>query len=110
MTAFRQISENEWKRGDYRAGATINRKVEELFRDYPVNFIEYLEEGLGKAKTAAFITSNNRQFAVTEYLENDIPITVIIILNNPETMTDDLNEVLEILGLNYSDLHFVHKY
>ncbi len=108
--SFKQIQFDEWQRGDYRSRAVINRKSEELLSDFPVIFDEYEAEGLGRAKTAFFLTSNNRQFAITEYLEPIVPITEIVILNNPETLDSDLAEVLELLNLSTSDLDFIYKY
>lgn len=110
MTSFRQISLNEWQVGDYRPAAEIYRRSEELFTNYQVDFNEHYVEGLGRAKTAFFLTSNKTQFAVTEYLEPTVPITQILILNDPQTVVNDLNEVLEILGLSHSDLGFIYKY
>ena len=110
MASFRQIGENEWQVGDYRPKVLINRKAAELFQNYQVSFKEYSEDGLGKAKSAFFLTSNNTQFSVRELIEPKTPITEIFILNNPNTIENELNEILEILRLSYSDLDFVYKY
>ena len=110
MKSFKPIQFDEWQRGDYRARAVINRKSEELLAGFPVIFNEYEADGLGRAKTAFFLTSNNRQFAITEYLEPTIPITEIVILNDPETLDGDLTVVLELLNLSFSDLDFIYKY
>lgn len=110
MVSFRQISREEWKSGDYRSFAEIYCKSDEILANHSVEFEEYYADGLGKAKTAFFVTSNNKQFAITEYLEPKVPITEIILLNTPETIERDLNEILETLGLSCSDLGFVKKY
>jgi hypothetical protein len=110
MITFQQISLDEWKIGDYRPIALIHRKADELFPNRQIDFFEHWEEGLGKAKSAFFITSNNRQFSVTEILDRKPPLTNIVVLNNQDTVRDDLNEVLGILGLSYSDLDFVYNY
>lgn len=112
MITFKQIGEAQWQRLDYRPGAEIRCKSEELFPNYKVNFDVYEEEGMGRVKIAYFLTSSDKQFFVQKYLEwrIDRPLTVIGILNNPETSIDDLNEVLELLGINYPDLSYVFKW
>jgi hypothetical protein len=109
MITFKQITIDEWQKGDYRTVASINRTTDYLFSKHKIVFEEYVEEGLGKAKTAAFITSNNNQFLIIEYLEPNIPITEILILNNPDTIARDLREVLKALELSYSDLDWVNE-
>ena len=110
MASFRQIGENDWQIGDYRPKVLINRKAAEILQNHQVSFKEYSEDGLGKAKSAFFITSNKTQFLVRELLEPKTPITEIFILNDPNTMENDLNEILGLLRLSYSDLDFVYKY
>lgn len=108
MTTFRQISEHEWKRGDFRAFASINKTTDELLGKFKINFEEHFVDGLGKAKTAFLITSSGNQFFITEHLEPIVPITEIFVLNSPN-LKDDFSEVLKVLNLNYSDLDWVEQ-
>jgi hypothetical protein len=88
----------------------IHRKSEKLLANFQVNFKEFWEEGLGKAKIAFFISSNNTQFAIREITETLVPITEIAILNVPATYQDDFMEVLELINLKSSDLDYVYKW
>jgi hypothetical protein len=108
MVTFRQIAKDEWKRGDFRAFAMINKTTGELFEKSKIDFEEHFIEGIGKAKSALFMTSNNIQFSITEYLEPTIPITEIFVLNSPK-LKHDFRAVLEALNLNYSDLDWADK-
>lgn len=110
MTTFRQISEVEWKKGDFRPCAMIHRTSEKLLANFQVNFKEYWEDGLGKAKIAFFISSNNTQFAIREITETSVPITEIAILNAPATYQNDFIEVLKLLDLKSSDLDDMYKW
>ena len=109
MITFKQITKNEWKRGDFKAFASINKTTEELLGKFDIDFENHYIEGLGKAKTAFFITSNNNQFLITEYLESTIPITEIFILDNPKLLKDIFKEVLEVLNLDYSNLDWTNE-
>lgn len=109
MVTFKQITLDEWQRGDYRALAMIHRTADELFRSHKIVFEEYEEDGLGRAKNAFFLGSNARQFLVVEYLETRIPTTNIFILKNPDTMSSDLKAILQALELTFSDLDWVNE-
>ena len=109
MVTFKQISKDEWTQGDFRAFASINKTTNELLEKFKIDFEEHLIDGLGRAKTAFFITSNGNQFFITEYLEPTVPITNIFILNNTDLMKNNFKEILEVLNLNYSDLDWVDK-
>jgi len=106
--SFKQISKNEWERGDFRSFACVNKKSDEILGDNNFDFEEHYIEGLGKAKTAFFITSNDNRFFITEHLEPRIPITEIFVLNSPK-LKEDLREVLTVLNLKYSDLDWIDK-
>lgn len=104
--SFRQILENEWKRGDFRAFACINKTTDEIFGDNRFDFEEHYINGLGKAKTAFFITSNGNQFLITEYLEPTVSITEIFVLNSPK-LKEDFKEIMKALNLKSSDLDWI---
>lgn len=108
MVTFKQISRDGWKSGDFRTFACINKTTDEIFGDANFEFEKYYIDGLGKAKTALFITSNGNQFGITEYLEPTVPITEIWVLNSPK-VKDDFRETLEVLNLNISNLDWVDK-
>jgi hypothetical protein len=107
---LKQIGIDAWQRGDFRPVADIYRTAEDLFEEYEANFSEYLEEGIGKVKSAFFETPNGRRFIVNEYLEPPFPLLIIFVLYDSETMMQDLDEIKELLDLNDSDLDFVYKY
>ena len=107
---LRQIGIDEWQRGDFRPVADIHRTTEDLFKKHKAEFSEYLEEGIGRVKSAFFETPNGRRFIVNEYLEPPFPLSIIFVLYDSETMMQDLEEIKEILDLNDSDLDFVYKY
>ena len=99
MNTFKQISEKEWIRADYRPAAEILRDADDLFPNIKVDFCEYEDDGIGRMKIAYFLTSNNRQFYVEQHVEYPFAITIIGLLNDKKTYFDDLEEVLELMHL-----------
>lgn len=111
MKSFKQITRDEFERGDYRPVAGFERKADEILRACQIKFDEeHIEDGLGRAKTAYFLTSNDTPFFITEFLETVVPLTQIYVLYNPDTWISSLNEVLESFGINSSDVDFVNEY
>lgn len=107
---FRQVVEKDWIKGDYRVFAQIKPDISYFEENFQSKFDEIEVDGMGKAKYAFFVTENNRYFIIDEYGSNSANyITQIHLLNNFETLADDLDEVLEVLNLNSNDLVWVDK-
>ena len=105
---FRQLSRAGWRRGDYVEVAAIPLSADEISRRYGASFEEFVEDGLGRAKSAGFLTSGGRQFSVVEYLDGTpLPTTYVCILNEPATMASDLTEALAALEVAAGEVSWV---
>ena len=105
---FRQLSRAEWRQGDYVEVATIPLSADEITRRYGASFEEFVEDGLGRAKSAGFLTSSGRQFSVVEYLDSTPPpATYVCIINEPATMASDLREALATLEVAAGEMSWV---
>ena len=106
---LKQVRKEEWQPGRYIEIAMLSRSVEELIQQPGITFEEFIEDGLGRAKAAGFLTQGGRQFSIIEYLAAPtIPTTYIMSLNHAATVTDDLKDILAALGLSLSELAWVH--
>lgn len=105
---FRQLSRAEWRRGDYVEVATIPLSADEITRRCGATFEEFVEEGLGRARSAGFVTSSGRQFSVVEYPDGTpLPATYVCILNEPATMASDLREAIAALKVADGEMTWV---
>jgi hypothetical protein len=106
---MKQVKKEEWQRGDFIVIAMISRSAEDLIRQTSVTFEEFIEDGLGRARAAGFLTHRGKQFSIVEYRNAPSkPTTYILSLNHPSTMTDDLKDILEGIGLRFSQLAWTH--
>lgn len=102
---FRQIKFDEWIKGDYRPFAEIKVKASEFEIKFDITFENSFEDGLGETKSAAFLTENGTQFFLQEYLPNSKnSLMQVFLLNDKKTLSNDLDEVLEVLGLTLKNL------
>lgn len=109
MQRFRQITDKEWVKGDYREFVHINIETSYLAEKYKISFEDCFADGLGEAKFAFLITENGTQFYVQENLLDMIPIqTYIGCLNNPETIAEHIDEILEVLELSSEVIEFIY--
>lgn len=106
---FRQIKSDEWIKGDYREFVHINIKTSNLAEKFNIKFEDYLEDGLGKSKIAAFISEKRTQFYITAFPFNQVVQTYLGCLNNPETIAKDIDEILELLELSSENVLFIYE-
>lgn len=107
---FWQVDEKNWIKSDYRVFAQIKPDISYFEENFQTKFEEIEVDGMGKAKYALFATENNRYFVIDVYNSNSVNhSTQIHLLNNFETLTDDLDRVLQVLKLTSEDLVWVDK-
>ena len=88
--------------------ATIPLSADEIIRRYGSSFEEFVEDGLGRVKSAGFLTASGRQFSVVEYLDGrPLATTYVCILNEPATMASDLREALAALEVAAGEMSWV---
>jgi hypothetical protein len=105
MVNFRQVKSNEWIKDDYRPFAEISIMTSKIAEKFGVVFVNSFESGLGESKLGAFITHRGTQFFLEEFLPNQERfITQVGLLNNIETLPNNLDEVLEVLELTSKKL------
>jgi hypothetical protein len=107
---YKIITWKEWIRGDYRPLAIIKYSAEELAYTRNLIFTDGYDDGLGKTKDVLLITSDNRQYTLTQHLQSPAPYNNYIdiyLLNDELTLERDLNTILEILELGSVDLIWV---
>lgn len=97
---FRQIKLDEWVKGDYQPFAELNFKTSAIEQKFNIVFEDSYEDGLGETKLGGFITESGTQFFLEEFSpQSEKSIIQVGILNNLETLTIHLDEVLESLEL-----------
>ncbi len=102
---FRQIKIDEWVKGDYRGFAEMNVKTSAIEEKFDVIFENSFVEGLGETKLGFFVTHQEMQFSLEEFLpKTERSFIQILILNDEKTLADNFNEVLEVLELTSKDL------
>jgi hypothetical protein len=108
--SFQQIDAESWVRGDYRDVAILRLSSDELAEKHPIIFTEDFEDGLGPTKIAGFLTSKGKQFSLVHYLYAPAPyrqMTTVVSLFDADSMTDDLEDILEVLHLGIEDIEWV---
>jgi hypothetical protein len=102
---FRQIDLTEWVKDDYRPFAELKVRTSIIANKFGVVFEDSYEDGLGKTKLAGFITNVGTQFFLEEFLSNtDRSFIQIGILNEEQTMSLHLDEILEVLEITSKHL------
>ncbi|HKF54645.1 MAG TPA: hypothetical protein VKJ45_04345 [Blastocatellia bacterium] len=109
MIGPRSVHPDEWVPGDYRVAAAVNRQREYFEEHFGFRFWDDSEEGIGEFKVAGCLTSNNRQFKLTQYLAALTDKIEIDVLYFKESMTRDLEDILIDLELDCADLYWVHE-
>jgi hypothetical protein len=69
-----------------------------------IRFFEDVERGLGPIRIAGFKTPGGRHFAIIEYLKSPIGRGVQIEALHDEHFATDLDEILEALDMDLSDV------
>jgi len=69
------------------------------------HFIEDIEDGLGPFRTAGFQVPNGRRFGLTQYLKAPAGPALEITCLHDECFSTDLDDVLESLDMDLSDIH-----
>ena len=84
--------------------AFLRYSASDLESRFQIVFIDGEEDGLGRTKSAGFRTANGRQFSLIQYLDAPVgPATAILCLHD-EHVSDHFNDILELLGMDLSDL------
>ena len=87
----------------------ISRTADRLIGQAGIIYEEFIEDGLGRGKSAGFLSPCGKPFSIVEYLDApSTPLTYIMSLDNSSSLTEDLKEILEELGLSISELAWVH--
>lgn len=107
---FRQIKSDEWVKGNYREIVHLNVKTLDLAKKFNIEFEDYWEDGLGKSKFSAFISEKGTQFYIKEFPFNRVVQTYLGFLNNPETVANDIDEVLELLELGSENIFYIYEH
>jgi hypothetical protein len=108
--SFHQIDAESWVRGNYREIAILRFSSDELAEKHGIVFNEDFEDGLGQTKVAGFRTSKGKQFSLVHYLCASVPYRYminVVSLFDPNSMTDDLEDILELLNLGIEDLVWI---
>jgi hypothetical protein len=108
--SFQQIDLDSWVRGNYRDTAILRCSSDELAEKCGLIFKAGYADGLGQTKEAGFLTSRGRQFALIHYLYAPAPyhqMTYVVSLFDADSMTDDLEDILEVLNLGIENLEWV---
>lgn len=106
---FRQIKNNNEInsnkiKDDFREIAHINIKSSDLTEKFNIDFADFYADGLGESKIASFITISETPFFIEEFPFNRVVQTYIGCLYNIETLSNDLDEVLEALEITTKDV------
>ena len=107
---FHQIDFESWIPGNYRDVAILRLSSDELAEKHGIVFNEDFEDGLGQTKVAGFRTSKGKQFSLVHYLCAPAPyhqMTNVLRLFDMESLTDDLEDILEVLNLGIEDLAWI---
>lgn len=99
-----QILPERWIRGDYRPIACLAYTSEEMARRLNAQFLEDVEDGLGPFRAAGFQTPNGRRFGLSEYLRSPVGPGIEITCLYDKHFATDLDDVLESLDMDLSDL------
>jgi len=108
--SFHQIDLESWEPGNYREIAILRYSSDELDEKHGVVFNEDFEDGLGQIKVAGFRTSKDKQFSLVHYLWAPAPynhMTYVISLWEADSLTGDLEDILEVLNCGIEDLAWI---
>lgn len=104
MKAVIPVPSSEWIRGDYRTIAVLKGTAADFEQKLGVRFDDDVEEGLGRIKFAGFKMGNGRFFTLIEYLQAPKRPSVGIGCLHDQHFSTDLDDVLEALDLQSTDL------
>jgi hypothetical protein len=99
-----QVPPEQWIRGDYQPIANLRSTAAELGQRLNAQFMEDVEDGLGPFRAAGFETPSGRRFGLTQYLKFSGGPSVEVTCLHDKHFATDLDEVLESLDMDLSDL------
>jgi hypothetical protein len=99
-----QVPPERWVKGDYRWIGNLRYSADEMARRLNARFMEDIEDGLGPFRAAGFQAPNGRRFHLTQYLLAPGGPALIIECLHDEHFSTDLDDVLESLDMDLSDI------
>ena len=97
------VPESAWVRCDLRPLAGADITMADVAARLGVDFIEYDEDGLGRARGQLFRMKNGRQIMIQQLLQAPPPydrqITIYGVFGPRDAMMADMNDALAALGV-----------